>query len=46
MDDTLADVLFLDAHPAWTWRDLQDAPDDIVAIMRSLDAARAGVKSG
>lgn len=35
------DVLFLDAHPAWTWRDLMDTPDDVVQLLRRLDAKRA-----
>ena len=45
-DDDLADVMFLDAHPGWTWADLQAAPDDVIAIMRALQRARAGVKHG
>jgi hypothetical protein len=46
VDDDLADVMFLDAHPGWTWADLQAAPDDVIAIMRALQRARSGVKHG
>ena len=45
-DGALSDALFLAAHPGWTWADLQDAPDDIVALLRSIARAQAGVKTG
>lgn len=35
-DDRLADVLFLADHPAWTWRDLEETPEDVLALTRQL----------
>lgn len=35
-DDRLADVLFLANHPAWTWRDLEETPEDVIGLMRQL----------
>ena len=32
--DVLADALFLLSSPGWSWRDLQDAPDELVDTMR------------
>ena len=40
-DDRLADVLFLAAHPTWTWRDLEDTPEDVVGLVRVLDRMTA-----
>ena len=40
-DDRLADVLFLANHPAWTWRDLQDTPEDVLAMLGILERAQA-----
>ncbi len=40
-DDRLADVLFLANHPAWTWRDLEDTPEDVLASLRILERAQA-----
>lgn len=37
----LLDVLFLDRHPAWSWTDLMDAPDDVIEAMRLLDREKA-----
>ena len=40
-DDRLADVLFLADNPAWTWRDLQETPEDVLALLRQLRRAEA-----
>jgi hypothetical protein len=40
-DPDMADVIFLDKHPGWSWTDLMAAPDHIVAGMRELDRAKA-----
>ncbi len=37
--DPFSDVVFLVNHPGWTWRDLQETPDDVIADMRAADAA-------
>jgi hypothetical protein len=37
----MRDVLFLDAHPGWTYADLMDTPEDVVEVMRRLDAKKA-----
>ena len=37
----MADVVFLAEHPGWSWQQLQDAPDLIVAGIRLLDRKRA-----
>lgn len=36
-DRRLADAIFLHRHPGWSWDDLQNAPSDVVALMRLLD---------
>ena len=36
----LADAFFLANHPGWSWRDLQEAPDDLIETMRLIHAAR------
>jgi hypothetical protein len=36
----MADIVFLDGHPGWTWQDLQDTPDDIVEGLKLLAAKR------
>jgi hypothetical protein len=41
VDGAFADLIFLDKHPGWTYRDLADAPDEIVAGLRFLDSKRA-----
>lgn len=38
-DRRLADALFLHRHPGWSWDDLQNAPADVVALMRLVDQA-------
>lgn len=40
VDVDMADVLFLDSHPAWTWADLMATPDDVVAALKLLDAKK------
>lgn len=40
----MRDILFLDAHPGWTWHDLQATPEDVVEGLRLLDAKRAAVR--
>lgn len=40
-DDDLAAILFLDAHPGWSWADLMGAPEHIVAGLLSLDREKA-----
>ena len=40
-DDRLADVLFLANHPQWTWRDLEDTPEDVIVLMRRLGREQA-----
>ena len=37
----MKDALFLDTHPGWSYRDLMDAPEDVIDLLRRLDAARA-----
>jgi hypothetical protein len=41
LDEKLADIYFLDQHPGWSWRDLQDAPDEVIETMQMLANARA-----
>ena len=36
-DPDLSDVIFLDAHPGWSWADLMAAPDPIIGGLRLLD---------
>lgn len=36
----MSDVLFLDAHPGWSYADLMATPDTIVAGLRLLDAEK------
>jgi hypothetical protein len=36
--------VFLLDHPGWSWRDLQDAPAEVVAIIRKYDSTE--VKRG
>ncbi len=31
------EVVFLHNHPGWSWRDLQETPDDVIELMRELD---------
>lgn len=33
----MSDIVFLANHPGWTWNDLMQTPDRIVAGMRLLD---------
>jgi hypothetical protein len=40
-DDRLADVMFLATHPAWTWHDLEQTPEDVVNLMRQLARSEA-----
>jgi hypothetical protein len=40
-DEDLADVLFLDAHPGWTWDALMSAPENVVEGLRQLDLLKA-----
>ena len=40
-DDRLADVLYLANHPQWTWRDLEETPEDVLACLRILERAQA-----
>lgn len=40
-DADMEAILFLDRHPGWTWRDLMDTPDEIVAGIRLLDFEKA-----
>ena len=40
-DDLMADVIFLEKHPAWTWADLMATPDEVVAAIRILDHEKA-----
>ena len=35
-DDRLADVLFLANHPTWRWRDLEETPEDVLALLARL----------
>jgi hypothetical protein len=37
----MADLVFLDKHPGWTYADLCATPDAIVAGLRILDRERA-----
>jgi hypothetical protein len=41
----MADVIFLDKHPGWSWADLLAAPDEVVAGLRLLDRKK-GEASG
>ena len=40
-DPVLGDALFLVAHPGWSWRDLEEAPADVVALIRTHDLEQA-----
>jgi hypothetical protein len=40
-DVDLADILFLDRHPGFSYDALMNTPDDIVAGIKLLDAERA-----
>ena len=42
-DQRLADAIFLSRHSGWTWRDLQETPSDIVALMRMIDAEESRI---
>lgn len=44
-DRRLADALFLHRHPGWSWDDLQNAPSDIVGLMRLLDTTEQQVRA-
>ena len=33
----MADALFLDKHPGWSWADLMSAPDTVIAVIRFID---------
>lgn len=37
------DALFLKEHPGWTWRDLQDAPFEVIETMRLLGREQGAV---
>jgi len=39
--DELADAVFLEDHPGWSWDELQRAPADVVELMRRVRRARA-----
>ena len=41
VDERLADVVFLANHPAWTWRDLESTPEDVIDIMRQYERQQA-----
>jgi hypothetical protein len=38
--DVFSDAIFLSAHPGWTWQALQDAPDEVIEIIRKYESAR------
>jgi len=40
-DDRLADVLWLANHPSWTWRDLEDTPEDVLLLLGRLGREQA-----
>ena len=40
-DDRLADVLFLADHPTWTYRDLDETPEDALLLLKQLRRAEA-----
>lgn len=40
-DEDVRAILFLDQHPAWSWSDLMDAPDDIVDGLMDLANRKA-----
>lgn len=40
VDVFMSDVIFLEAHPGWTWADLMDTPDDVVAALKLLAEKR------
>jgi len=37
-------VVFLINHPSWTWRDLQETPEDVLALLYAFEFQRARVK--
>ena len=43
VDVDMADVIFLDKHPGWSWADLVAAPDEIVLALKLLDTKRQDV---
>lgn len=40
-DPALRAAFFLHRHPGWTLRNLEDADDDVVELMRAIDRAEA-----
>lgn len=42
-DDRLADVLWLANNPTWTWRDLDETPEDVLALLRRLGREQSRV---
>ena len=40
-DPEAADAMFLDNHPGWTWRDLQDTPVRVIAHLNQIHSIRA-----
>jgi len=41
-DPILEAVVFLADHPAWTWRDLAETPDDVLDALKSYQRSREG----
>lgn len=39
-DGPLHDIFFLAKHPGWSYADLENAPDEIVAGLRLVDLKR------
>lgn len=39
----LVDALFLQEHPGWSWRDLQETPYEVIEVMRMLGKATSDV---
>ena len=37
----MADVIFLDSHPGWSWSDLMSTPDVVVAGLRLVERKKA-----
>lgn len=38
-----SDAVFLQNHPGWSWRDLEEAPVELVDAMHALDHAQIQV---
>ena len=43
-DDRLADVLWLANSPSWTWRDLEETPEDVLVLLRRLSREQSRVR--